>query len=181
MLLLDEATSALDPHAEEIVQKALDNASKGRTTITIAHKLATIRNADNIVVMRKGRILEQGMHASLLAANGAYARLVHAQDLTIRSSPGETSDSEIDNPEESAISKDPELVKSLTRYSTSMRGRMEAQGERDNFDYHQHIGLVNVVFRMMKSTPELKWAYTSLLLGCLGAGETYYVYCFVHS
>jgi ATP-binding cassette subfamily B (MDR/TAP) protein 1 len=61
ILLLDEATSALDPHAEEVVQQALDNVSTGRTTITIAHKLATIRNADNIVVMERGRILEQGL------------------------------------------------------------------------------------------------------------------------
>ncbi|GKT94534.1 LOW QUALITY PROTEIN: ABC transporter [Colletotrichum tofieldiae] len=92
ILLLDEATSALDPHAEEVVQKALDNVSKGRTTVTIAHKLATIRNADNIVVMDSGRIVEQGTHHSLLEADGVYARLVQAQDLSVVSQPGSESD-----------------------------------------------------------------------------------------
>lgn len=81
VLLLDEATSALDPKAEKIVQQALDNVSENRTTIVIAHKLATIRNADNIAVMSDGAVIEQGTHDELLEANGAYARLVRAQDL----------------------------------------------------------------------------------------------------
>lgn len=84
ILLLDEATSALDPHAEAIVQQALDRASEGRTTIVIAHKLATIRKADNIVVMSKGRIVEQGNHDSLIANNSVYAKLVRIQSLTIK-------------------------------------------------------------------------------------------------
>ncbi|KAI8237345.1 Leptomycin B resistance protein pmd1 [Colletotrichum sp. SAR 10_86] len=83
ILLLDEATSALDPHAEGIVQKALESVSKGRTTIVIAHKLATIRKADNIVVMNSGHIVEQGTHQWLLKKRGAYARLVQVQDLTV--------------------------------------------------------------------------------------------------
>jgi ATP-binding cassette subfamily B (MDR/TAP) protein 1 len=81
VLLLDEATSALDPKAEKIVQRALDNVSQNRTTIVIAHKLSTIRNADNIAVMSDGAVVEQGTHDELLEANGAYARLVRAQDL----------------------------------------------------------------------------------------------------
>jgi ATP-binding cassette subfamily B (MDR/TAP) protein 1 len=72
VLLLDEATSALDPNAEKIVQQALDRVSKDRTTIVIAHKLSTIRNADNIAVMADGAIIEQGTHDDLLARNGAY-------------------------------------------------------------------------------------------------------------
>ncbi|KAJ4986221.1 multidrug/pheromone exporter [Stagonosporopsis vannaccii] len=82
ILLLDEATSALDPNAEIIVQKALDCASQNRTTIVIAHKLSTISNADNIVVMSKGEIAEQGTHAELLNRGGIYARLVKAQSLS---------------------------------------------------------------------------------------------------
>jgi ATP-binding cassette subfamily B (MDR/TAP) protein 1 len=72
VLLLDEATSALDPKAEKIVQQALDRVSKHRTTIVIAHKLSTIRNADNIAVMANGVVLEQGTHDKLLEVNGAY-------------------------------------------------------------------------------------------------------------
>lgn len=81
ILLLDEATSALDAQSEAVVQDALDNAAQGRTTITIAHRLATIRNADNIVVMGKGEILEQGSHHELIAKRGAYATLVDAQQI----------------------------------------------------------------------------------------------------
>ncbi|KAH8204908.1 hypothetical protein TruAng_000947 [Truncatella angustata] len=121
VLLLDEATSALDPHAEEIVQKALDNAAKDRTTIVIAHKLATIRNADNIVVMKNGRIVEQGPHAALLAANGAYSRLVHAQDLATSAASIENAvpDIQEDDTGTSETSKGTETKKVLTRMSTS--------------------------------------------------------------
>ncbi|KAJ6437947.1 Beta-glucosidase cel3A [Purpureocillium lavendulum] len=82
VLLLDEATSAL-PHAEGIVQQALDRAADGRTAIVIAHKLATIKKADNIVVMSKGRIVEQGAHADLVAHDGVYAQLVRIQNLLV--------------------------------------------------------------------------------------------------
>ncbi|KAL9110673.1 MAG: hypothetical protein Q9227_004850 [Pyrenula ochraceoflavens] len=82
ILLLDEATSALDPHAEAIVQEALNNVSRNRNTITIAHKMSTIRNAVNIVVMSRGRVVEQGTHQRLIAHWGTYWRLVKAQDLS---------------------------------------------------------------------------------------------------
>ena len=77
ILLLDEATSALDTQSEGIVQDALDKASRGRTTITIAHRLSTIKDADMILVMGGGEILEQGTHNSLLAdENGAVRPLL---------------------------------------------------------------------------------------------------------
>ncbi|KAG2039964.1 P-loop containing nucleoside triphosphate hydrolase protein [Suillus americanus] len=82
ILLLDEATSALDTRSEGIVQDALDKAAAGRTTITIAHRLSTIKDADCILVMGEGLVLERGTHAELLAdENGAYFRLVTAQTL----------------------------------------------------------------------------------------------------
>ncbi|KAG2041266.1 P-loop containing nucleoside triphosphate hydrolase protein [Suillus americanus] len=82
ILLLDEATSALDTRSEVIVQDALDKAATGRTTITIAHRLSTIKDADCILVMGEGLVLERGTHAELLAdENGAYSRLVAAQSL----------------------------------------------------------------------------------------------------
>ncbi|MDO5647789.1 ABC transporter ATP-binding protein [Paracoccus sp. (in: a-proteobacteria)] len=79
VLLLDEATSALDTASERLVQDALDQLAQGRTTLVIAHRLSTIRNADKIVVMDAGRVVEQGNHDQLMAAQGAYARLVALQ------------------------------------------------------------------------------------------------------
>lgn len=81
VLLLDEATSALDPSAERIVQKALSNVGNKRTVLVIAHRLSTVRDADNIVVLAKGRVVEQGTHDELMARGEAYYRLVLSQDL----------------------------------------------------------------------------------------------------
>ena len=75
ILILDEATSAIDNESEHFIQKAFDQAMQHRTTIVIAHRLSTIENADLIVVMDKGRIIEQGTHSELLAAHGAYYQL----------------------------------------------------------------------------------------------------------
>jgi ATP-binding cassette subfamily B protein len=79
ILLLDEATSALDAESEKLVQDALDHLMKDRTTIVVAHRLATVRSADRIIVMDEGRIVEQGDHDSLIAKNGLYARLAELQ------------------------------------------------------------------------------------------------------
>jgi len=82
ILILDEATSALDNESERLVQDALQKLMQGRTTLIVAHRLSTIEHADRVVVMDKGRIVEQGAPAQLLAAGGAYARLHHRGEWT---------------------------------------------------------------------------------------------------
>lgn len=79
ILILDEATSSVDTRTEVEIQKAMDHLMKGRTSFIIAHRLSTIRDADLILVMREGTIIEQGTHKELLARNGFYAELYRSQ------------------------------------------------------------------------------------------------------
>jgi ATP-binding cassette subfamily B protein len=82
ILLLDEATSALDSESETLVQRALDGIMQGRTTLVIAHRLATVMSADRILVFDEGRLVEEGTHRSLVACGGIYARLAELQFAT---------------------------------------------------------------------------------------------------
>ena len=79
ILILDEATSSIDTRTEQQIQSAMDNLMKGRTSFIIAHRLSTIKNADLILVMDHGDIVEQGNHGELLAKNGFYAKLYNSQ------------------------------------------------------------------------------------------------------
>ena len=79
LLILDEATSSVDTRTELLVQKAMARLREGRTSFVIAHRLSTIRDADTILVMEDGAIVEQGDHATLLGSDGAYARLYQSQ------------------------------------------------------------------------------------------------------
>ena len=81
ILILDEATSALDTESEVLVQEALEKLLKGRTSVVIAHRLSTIRNADKILVVDHGQIVEQGTHEELIAYGGLYSKLVELQQL----------------------------------------------------------------------------------------------------
>ncbi|KAH7196128.1 P-loop containing nucleoside triphosphate hydrolase protein [Fusarium oxysporum] len=143
VLLLDEATSALDPHAEGIVQKALNRASQNRTTIVIAHKLATIQNADQIVVISSGHVVEKGSHDDLLELKGVYYNLVKAQDL----SPTET----LQTPErfsekEPAPNSTPTLDLPLAKIKTVDETTLVSLKDRQDFDTFQQRGLLAALF-----------------------------------
>jgi ATP-binding cassette, subfamily B (MDR/TAP), member 1 len=172
ILLLDEATSALDPHAEGIVQQALDRASKDRTTIVIAHKLRTVRDADNIVVLSKGHIVEQGRHEDLVAAGNVYARLVKAQDLTAAADDGNSSGSDTEEPEreeEEALDK----PQSLARYNTSEARHLGTLKDREDFALYKRTGLPHTVIKLVGATWELRNWYLIVLLACFAGGESH--------
>lgn len=162
ILLLDEAT----------VQKALDRASHGRITIFIAHKLATIRKADNIVVMSKGRIVEPGDHESLLANNNAYAKLVRVQSLTVREDIG--LDSRTPTDKKSGFGIEAKRLGGIRRPPT--RGHSSTQepvdGEKNqyNYDLHKQLGILEVIYRLVRETPGANWSYFFAALGVLGGG-----------
>lgn len=114
ILILDEATSAIDVRGERIVQAALDKVAKGRTTITIAHRLSTIKKADRIVVLKKGRVVEDGSHESLISQDGGiYNGLVQAQALSLgdQQDDGDSSDDNVD--ELDALTREKSRVKSV--------------------------------------------------------------------
>ncbi|KAL1795658.1 hypothetical protein ACET3X_005882 [Alternaria dauci] len=159
VLLLDEATSALDPKAEKIVQQALERVSQGRTTIVIAHKLSTVRNADNIAVMAHGVVVEQGSHDELLAENGAYARLVKAQDL------GQTKGEE--QPDEDHIAERVDLVRTQTRASAI--GQEAQKSDKDSINYN----LVKCTFIVLKEQGDLWKCFLILAVATLAGGATY--------
>ncbi|OJJ00274.1 hypothetical protein ASPVEDRAFT_189111 [Aspergillus versicolor CBS 583.65] len=164
ILLLDEATSALDPHAEGIVQKALDSASQNRTTIVIAHKLATIRNADNIVVMSQGKIMEQGRHEDLVSTNGVYATLVKAQDLAPANIQNHGSES---TSEGSENGEDVDRVQSLAKIGTAQAQKMAALKDRENHDLYDKSGIIRNIWKLIRTTPELWLCFAGTLATCV--------------
>ncbi|OLN93242.1 Leptomycin B resistance protein pmd1-like protein 6 [Colletotrichum chlorophyti] len=170
ILLLDEATSALDPHAEGIVQRALDSAAKDRTTVVIAHKLATIRNADNIVVMSKGKIVEQGKHDDLVALNGTYAKLVKAQDLAVdKRDEVEKNDGE----DLTETTETVEPVLSLAKHSTAVAQRLASQKDREDFSLYKQTGLLYTIWKIIRSSPELKVWYVLAFIACVLGAAVY--------
>ncbi|KAL4935116.1 hypothetical protein BDV06DRAFT_234625 [Aspergillus oleicola] len=171
IILLDEATSALDPHAEGIVQKALDSASKNRTTIVIAHKLATIRNADNIVVMSKGKIMEQGRHDELVARNGVYTKLVEAQDLA----PTNTEiyhESESTNAFDEAYEKEDQRSgrdQPLSKIRKTEPEQLAAVNDREDHEKYEKRGVILNIWKLLRGTPKI-WFWFAVTVATCVAG-----------
>ncbi|KAJ9063063.1 hypothetical protein DSO57_1003994 [Entomophthora muscae] len=154
VLLLDEATSALDTQSEGVVQEALDRASLGRTTIVIAHRLSTVRNAHRIVVMERGRVIEMGSHSELMSKQGAYHKLVEMQEVR---SKVETEQINEPEPEEVLLAKHMSSRSSMLSTRTNIE-----EGVTSIFP----TPLYRLIFQMVRlNSPET----VMLVLGTIGA------------
>ena len=192
ILLLDEATSALDTQSEGIVQDALDKAAKGRTTITIAHRLSTIKDADMILVMGSGEILEQGTHDDLLAdEDGPYAQLVANQKLAIE---GQDDLADIDHALPSASDEKiamvqvpsqpgspvnektmPDLLRATTGRSIASAAMDGVRARRDAADAEEerYPSAWKMYARLFKINKAQKWYYVVGGIGAVAGGMTY--------
>ncbi|KAL6232421.1 hypothetical protein BDW75DRAFT_19907 [Aspergillus navahoensis] len=170
VLILDEATSALDPRAEKIVQEALDNVSASRTTIVIAHKLSTIRKADQIVVLSRGQILEKGTHDELQNAGGAYYRLIKAQDLgKIKGEEGKLLDQE-GSDEDVAVTHMPSVQRAKTKDDGAVNLEANVIGNQS---------LIRCIANLVKERRELWREFAIVVITCFVGGASYPVLAFV--
>jgi ATP-binding cassette subfamily B (MDR/TAP) protein 1 len=156
ILLLDEATSALDPVAERKVQAALDAVRQSRTTIMIAHKLSTVREADNIAVIDQGTVVEQGTHGELITARGAYYRLVAAQDLGDHHGEGTKEDTSATAVEHDQASEE------------SSQSPIE---ETDASSQTLNYGIIYCVFKFLGEQRRLWPGFMVVCVSCIVGGE----------
>ncbi|KAJ9157754.1 ABC transporter transmembrane region [Pleurostoma richardsiae] len=168
ILILDEATSAIDVRSEKIIQLALDKVSQGRTTITIAHRLSTIRKADKIVVLQKGRLVEQGTHESLLEnEGGVYSGLVQAQSLALGA----------DDDHESGPESDEDIETILAREKSAARSETESTRQITKWKNRGLIGSFGRLLYEQKS----RWPVYFIIVifaACAAAGIPLQAYLF---
>lgn len=172
ILILDEATSAIDVRSERIVQAALDKVSKNRTTITIAHRLSTVIKADNIVVMKKGQVVQQGTHEQLMMdTEGPYWALANAQQL----GDGETSRKEITiprNAEKSYVTSPifEKISLDLEAHPSSLESFPSTK--------RRETPLGSFLLFLWEQKPRWVW-YTIMFLSSLGAGASFPLHAFL--
>ena len=161
----DQTNESIDPRAEGLVQNALDRVSVDKTTLVIAHKLATVRTADNIVVMSYGRVMEQGTHQELIEKDGQYAALVRAQDL---GSGG-------DQPDFSKEEADVEMERTITLQRTKTETKsVPAETEIERLTAGTvGMGLWRCVYLMLMEQEGLTPWFIVGTLACLIGGGTY--------
>lgn len=159
ILILDEATSAIDVRGEKIVQAALDKVSQGRTTITIAHRLSTIMKADNIIVLKKGKVVQQGTHEELLSdREGAYWALANAQHLAVEDEYAKTVD---------WIDFDKGSINTLELENFCFDIEPEVRLQEPDYKDRGLLGSFGLL--LWEQLPRWPW-YILMLLGCIGAG-----------
>ena len=174
ILLCDEATSALDSRAEKAVQDALDRVSANKTTLIIAHKLATVMAADNIAVMANGQVVEQGNHHELLERNGLYAAMVRAQDLG-----AEAREDAFGKESDEGTHKDDSLknyhssAPSLTRKQSEYKAASPETGVEPLTAGTLGYSLVRCIFVMLKENMDLYPWYALISLAYMMVGGTY--------
>ncbi|KAK4890821.1 hypothetical protein LTR27_010522 [Elasticomyces elasticus] len=167
VLLLDEATSALDPRAERVVQDALHRVSVNKTTLIIAHKLATVMLADNIAVMTNGKVVEQGTHSELIEREGLYSAMVRAQDLGGQSGEAKFRDEAED--EKEAL----ERRLTLQRTQTETQAK-DVEAEVDHLSAGKlDYSLIKCVSILLKEHPDLYAWYLVTAIGGIIGGGTY--------
>lgn len=167
ILILDEATSAIDVRTEKIVQQALDRASEGRTTIVIAHRLSTIKKADKILVLRKGQVMEEGTHHTLLEdEEGIYSGLVRAQNIAM----GAEDHGDSEDSEEEQL----QLIK--TKSLTGTGEPVEADGimTKDGLlAGYKKLGFLRSFGQILYEQIHLWPQYCLTLVMCAGAGAVF--------
>lgn len=166
ILILDEATSALDVNSEATVQRALENASENRTTISIAHRLTTIKAADQIVVMKKGEVAEVGTHMSLLEKESIYKRLWEAQMLSQSQHSVEREDEELET-----VASDSLLQKELTQVQDAPRTMSEHTSQK-----LKRRGVFTLVRKILSSQKKHWWVFFIICASATVGGKLYKQY-----
>ncbi|KAI1346558.1 P-loop containing nucleoside triphosphate hydrolase protein [Xylaria sp. FL0043] len=171
ILILDEATSSLDSASEQRIQAAIEKASVGRTVISIAHRLATVKNADKIVVMRNGKVIEQGNHSELMAKDADYAALVRLQNMgseTSSISTPQTSKISIDLPRKisSQVEEDRAVMTDIaeSKQEAAVDDSAEKEPEQPAWSVMKRLGSL--------TRPYLLWLFIAFF-GSLIVGGTY--------
>ncbi|OCT75760.1 ATP-binding cassette sub-family B member 5 isoform X1 [Xenopus laevis] len=167
ILLLDEATSALDTGSEAVVQAALDKASKGRTTVVVAHRLSTIWTADIIVVIEKGSVVEQGTHTELMEKKGLYYSLATTQTVQL------SDDNETIETKENGIYEKASLIQRFNSHTSLKNKNLEEEDEEES-SKSKEKDLPNVSFLQIMKLNRSEWPY--ILLGIIAAGVNGAVY-----